>query len=226
VVRFIEGNTPGYTYIGVKCFNRLCLLGTDDPTKLDTPVYDTLTSSKRKVRAWHDQQQLSMYDASTTPATLKHVTHAAVVADDNLDAYDTVAFKKRFIQVATVHVPTLLQGSSQETLDTYAAKYGFDVGINTIEIRLFDISSGIARIKTAGGKVTYLPLTRYDHSDELGPGMVPATASWKWSETDEEIWIGCDVGCCVVDAGDKGSIMAKNMKTPPKKPPMPRMTPR
>ncbi|HEY6218966.1 MAG TPA: hypothetical protein VIV65_02845, partial [Gemmatimonadaceae bacterium] len=122
---------------------------------------------------------------------------AAVLADDNLDNVTVGALSTDWVTVGTVTIP---QNATQSDVNAYFKKFGFTVGTNTIELQFFAKDS-LARIKSANGQYYYRKLTWTDHSGYYSNGKVmPRTVGWKWAMNDEDIWIACDTGCCVVEA--------------------------
>jgi hypothetical protein len=56
-----------------------------------------------------------------------------------------------------------------------------------------------ARITHESGRVSAIHgVHRTDHSKWLT--SVPATARWRWLDTDEDVWVGCDIGCCLISS--------------------------
>jgi hypothetical protein len=90
-----------------------------------------------------------------------------------------------------------------QVLPRYAA-WGLVGGKNFLYIQLTSDEEGVAQITDPTGKVLRdnIRVIRDDDVSKIGGRLVPAAARWKWSDTDEQIWVRCDVGCCMVDPGD------------------------
>ena len=100
--------------------------------------------------------------------------------------------------VATIH---MARGPRGKLPDKYAKGYGLAFGSNNMWLHA---DSG----KTSAGKDTVFWKARIDTSlfdviREEHPGyVVPGTARWGWSDGDEQVWVACMVGCCMVKPDD------------------------
>jgi hypothetical protein len=212
-VRLIEGKdatTRRAGFLGVRCFNRDCILGASNKSDLMPPGHSAKPgNSRRSVRLWHDDQHLADPDGSGSPVS--GTTRAAVIPDVNLASQDENALTAGYIHVAVVEV----QGDASAA---YVNRYGLAKGTNDVFLQLDPApagshpASGSALIKNSAGVFKTLHVTRIDHHLEVSD--VPAVARWAWSAEDEQIWVRCDVGCCMIDP----DISRPGRPGPPKKP--------
>ena len=72
-----------------------------------------------------------------------------------------------------------------------------------------------AQVTDANGRVTNdIPTRRTDHRkfDQAGNLVlpsIPATMRWRWFDSDEDLWVECDLGCCL--AGVKSANNAQEL---------------
>jgi hypothetical protein len=192
-VRFIEGK-KAELFLGVPCGNRLCILGAKNQGDVNPPRHTKVSKSLvHNVRLWYDDQRLADLDnGNAAPSAFA----ATIIPDANLGNYSVEAFKDKSRRVAMIEVPN-------QVLPRYAA-WGLVGGKNFLYIQLTSDEEGVAQITDPTGKVLRdnIRVIRDDDVSKIGGRLVPAAARWKWSDTDEQIWVRCDVGCCMVDPGD------------------------
>ena len=193
-VRFVEGKNKAM-FLGVRCGKYTCIVGTDakgliKPPDHAGPANDVQTDGT----LWHDEQALSDMATSPKPKML-----AAVIPDANLANLDLTALQSGYKPVGRVEI-------TGKVLSTYKSAYGFSsTAPNYIFIKLDPadpvtgkVVSGRAMITNDSGTF-YLRVKRMDHGNIVS--KLPATARWKWTRDDEEIWVRCDIGCCMVEPG-------------------------
>lgn len=186
-VRFVEG-TAKAMFLGVRCGNRLCIIGTDRRNQVEKPAHSRGTGRPmRNVRVWHDDQRLA---AGSSLNDMRPTMRAAIIPDSNL------ARKSLSVLQSPGHQPVAVIEISGPVPPKYRKAYGFITGTNTIYMHLDDATKGNALIVNASG-VQVRKVTREDHTDQVLD--LPATARWRWKDTDEEIWVRCDVGCCMIE---------------------------
>ncbi len=193
-VRFVDGK-KGELFLGVPCGNRLCILGAKNPGDVYPPRHTKVAKSVvHNVRLWYDDQRLA--DLDNNGKTAPSAFAPTIIPDASLGNYSVEAFKNKSRRVAMIEVKG--QVSSR-----YAA-WGLVSGKNFLYVQLTSDDEGVAQLVDENGKVLHdkIHVARDDDLSKIGGRLVPAAARWKWSDTDEQIWVRCDVGCCMVDPGD------------------------
>jgi hypothetical protein len=179
--RLMQGRDGQLVFIGVPCGTYFCMAGTDE---------DDADEDHNATRAhpWYDYQVLAHIKGSKLKSS--NVT-AYVTADENLDLIKLDDFKRGYRRVATITV----NWSGRKIPQKYK-KAGFAKGDNELWVKLIDDGSGEALIinpdNPAGTKhrVMRTPFT--------GGYDAPSVARWGWQDKDEDIWVRCDYGCCMV----------------------------
>lgn len=205
VTRFIEGN-GGRTLLGVMCTNRICVLGRKPigsvPGKAHQGVLALEGDSRGNVKGWFDDQVLGAPDAAPKYRIHRMVRGSLIPMRypiplriaDYLTGYKPVAY---------AFFPGQLDPDSK-----YAAAFGFSQGMNAISLKAeLDGTNAdgspkykwTALITNALGATKEKGVEREDHA-KFGMTSVPATARWRWRDTDEDVWVSCDIGCCLIGA--------------------------
>jgi hypothetical protein len=204
VARFVE-SAGGGTRFGFRCGDRWCSAGIGAmKPDLHDGVQGQGSGPRWAIRGWSDEQVLSIPDP-TTSSKLAAGMPASIIPADNLGTLRVAAFRNTYRQVASIYldprlpVPqkyvTGLGGSSTDE------GYGLGPGFNDIELKV--TGTGTSEVWTARithrrtGRSVERKVIRTDHST-YGITSVVATARFRWRKDDEEIWIACDVGCCLI----------------------------
>jgi hypothetical protein len=194
VVRFVQDTVVG-TYLGVRCGRMWCDIGAQAATGVPVPQFrydfSAPATVQARIKGWFDEQQLGVpFD---TPALLKvrPAQWASVIPEANLGDTHLNVFEGGFAPVARVYI--------REGLSEYARKFGMTPGWNYITLtgKASSIFWSAAVINSLGQTT---PLNAFRHPHTIG--SIPGTARWAWLDHDEWIWVSCDVGCCLIQAGD------------------------
>lgn len=186
-VRLMQGRNGKLVYIGVPCAGSWCVIGTDHPD-IDEAHPDD------RAFPWYDFQVLSYKRDPAAPIESSNLP-AYVTADSGLDTLKLAHFQAGFRKVATVLV------AGKFIPQKYAAA-GFIRGLNEVWVSV-DISGtgGEAKVVNRDYPITGAPkktlkVIRHDFSGQSF--TPPAVARWGWNKDDEDIWVRCDAGCCMV----------------------------
>lgn len=194
VVRFVQDTAIG-TYLGVRCGRVWCNLGAPRQSSIPVPIhrydFSAPSTAQARIKGWFDEQQLGVPFDTPTPLKVRPAQWASIIPEANLGDTHLNVFEGGFAPVARVFI--------REGLSEYAKKFGMTPGWNYIT--LSGTSSSViwsAAVVNSLGQTTPLYAFRHPHTI----GSIPGTARWAWLDHDEWIWIGCDVGCCLIQAGD------------------------
>ncbi|MGH7468995.1 MAG: hypothetical protein ACRENP_13655 [Longimicrobiales bacterium] len=189
-VRIHDG--PERYYIGAQCGNGYwCIIGMSESQE-ERDAFHSPTN------AFEDEQRLAvMKKNKLKPSTM----WGTVKPDPELGTRDGSYFKD-YAYVATLY----FSWGTYEEWAHYAAKYGLTVaelkdGV-TIELKFFSESGDYTKPDSAR--------FRYDRKDatarkiemrKMGADhLIKGSSRWRWSETDEGVWIFCPIGCCGDDS--------------------------
>jgi hypothetical protein len=214
-------------YIGMGCHIAWCEVTDKDLTSFasskDYFLPAGASDEERRVyevKGWYDEQRLALYKGGGL-----HVASfkGTIVPDPKLDGIDDPnEFAGHWLPVAKValeeesldyanklnlhhgNLPegTRLEDSTQVYLCAKTQSSCFPS--DTPPSCSFKDSDGEwwAKIVAPNGHVEYRCARRVDHSglvDVNGNRIhIPGAARWKWSETDEQMWVRCAQGCCPV----------------------------
>jgi hypothetical protein len=206
VARFVEGR-GGRTLIGIQCTNRWCVVGPRGmgsvPDEAHHGVGDIPANSRSAVKGWFDDQVTGVPDLMPK-FKIHRKNRASLIPDQNLGNLHIADYLSGYKRVGLAYLPSAPPAGSK-----YAMTFGLEAGINRIELRAQQVPkpggpSGaldtlwFAQVTTQNGRVTSDIITnRTDHSKWLT--SMPATARWRWDDADEDIWVQCDVGCCLIN---------------------------
>lgn len=208
VTRFVESGGSN-TFIGIQCTNRWCVVGPRRMGAVPAMTHNAVAALKANVRGvvkgWFDDQKLGMPDG-TGPYGIHRALYASVVPDPNLGNLHIDDFLRGYQPVAKAYFPVAPPRASK-----YYVTFGLDAGTNTIELKATtrqkpSAPTGVldtlwwARVTTeAGVPKPDIPANRVDHSKWLGKVRPAATARFRWFDTDEDVWVQCDIGCCLIN---------------------------
>jgi hypothetical protein len=214
--RFVEGQGKR-TLIGVKCGNHWCMVGPPGsgapiPLSAHANVATMTTTAQGRVKGWFDDQVVGLPDNNGKYKIHRHYRASAVPAD-NLGALKVAQFlvdsgTQSYQPVGNVYFET-----PPDPLSKYATQFGFTQGPNAVGLRAeIRTVSGVqklfwyARVTNANGQKNDIPTHRMDHSTYLTKlygdhAGIPATMRWRWFDKDEDLWVECDLGCCLVGHG-------------------------
>lgn len=201
VARFHEGNKgqlAGVPFLGVKCGDKWCLVlpqaGNDVVSEWVPPHVGVRNDLKTwMVYGWNDSQHLAVRNQGGGLA--RSNMRVSVVADTNLGNITEAMFAQEFQHVATVY----FRGSPS---DKYKDTWHYGRGHNEIFLRKNNANqTWEAEIRhtlyiLGIPVVTHVTTAQVERRDHGAP--VPATARFLWTVNDEDLWIGCDDGCCRV----------------------------
>lgn len=215
VARFIEIGQH-WTAIGIRCADGFCVLGVPPQMAIPPSAHASAIASTESpsvqwtIKGWFDDQRVSV-PAPGLPHGLNRAHRASLIPDAALAAAKIPAFHAGWVRVATVYM------ADPKPLPKYASTqvdvgYGLVEGMNRIDLRAFVVNGDTvwrARISNA-----LMPLSadssgglerrvkRTDHKAFEAHGIfVPPVARWRWKDDDEEIWVACDAGCCLIERG-------------------------
>ena len=187
--RFNDDRKDGPT-IGVKCgATYWCEIGYEKVTP--RPPYGSHGSNRpEKFKPWHDEQRISIKDGTG----FKRTHRASLVPTYNLA---DLRIKPNFTaangaEVATIRLSEPLAGK-------YDA-WGLEFGDNVVKLFAEEKPTG------SGRYIWWATITppsgpngrKFKVDPAYHRTLPPGTARWVWNPNDEDIWIACDLGCCIV----------------------------
>lgn len=194
-IRFIESSSGG-TLIGVKCGNRWCMIGANSPSallpRLHPPANGSKYGTREEIKAWYDEQHLALL---TPSGTIVPGPRASIEPVDRLE--DIKDFSQKWIQVATVH---LQDSASYAGPVRQSGSTGYDLHQGANPVWLHDTGGQHfeAYIGSIDPNVT-TPQRKFRVTGGQGHPYVPGTARFKFSATDEKLWVACLMGCCLIE---------------------------
>lgn len=217
VARFVE-RSNGNGMVGFRCADGWCIVGTSKKGNVPTSAHhdaaevtaEMLAASSRwSVKGWFDDQHLGVKTVEGRHGILPYL-RASLVPHNALADQELTDFSADWVEVAYVYIPRqalipekysfVVRDDPGDALPPDTLGYGLTYGLNIIEMTgsATEGCSWKARIKNRrfpDGLVR--KVCRVDHGDS--PFDVPATARWRWLDSDEKIWVRCDRGCCMVE---------------------------
>jgi hypothetical protein len=209
--RFVEAR-GGRTLIGVKCGARWCVVGpgaSELPSAHDN-VPSLLTTAQGRVKGWFDDQTLGTPDGGPRYG-IHRKWEASAIPDPRLGDLRVANFivpqgTESYRTVGRVYFPQTPDPASK-----YVTVFGFSQGINTVGMRaeihaLTSDTVWFTEVRNAIGVKRDIPTVRMDHSKYFHAvygerATIPATMRWRWFDKDEDLWVGCDIGCCLAGKG-------------------------
>jgi hypothetical protein len=186
--------------IGVRCGMAWCTIGIP-PGQVKNALQPApgLGSSGHfhaSIPGWYDDQRLAVTDAGNVPP-IKPQMEASIIPHYNLGAF---TIDKNFdvgrTPVASVYFSSDPTGSKYDTI------WSFKKSTDLASENLIELQHDKTKGRDDGWTVyingvlnTKLHVVRHGH----GGMVIPGTARWAWSETDETLWVRCDDGCCEVE---------------------------
>jgi hypothetical protein len=212
--RFVEG-TGGRTLVSVKCANRWCVIGPqhfrDIPRSAHADVGALIGRAQGVVKGWFDDQVLGEPDGSA-PYGIHRKIRASAIPDPGLGSLHVADFivgvnEQKYQIVGKTYFPT-----EPSTDSKYVRVFGFHRDTNVVALRaeIQPTTSGkdtvwFARVTNAKANTTKenIKTFRTDHHRMTTAGepvlaSVPATMRWRWFDLDEDLWVECDIGCCLI----------------------------
>jgi hypothetical protein len=214
--RFIEG-TGGRTLIGVRCAAAWCVVGPQGFGDIPAAAHANATGIPAKaqsvVKGWFDDQTLGLPDG-TGKFGIHRKIRASAIPDAGLGSLKVADFMvpmgtETYKVVGQTFFPGPLPPDSK-----YVTVYGFSQGVNVVALRAeFHTASPsnpkadtvwFAQVTDANGHVKNDILTRRTDHRKVDPqgnlvlASIPATMRWRWFDSDEDLWVECDLGCCLV----------------------------
>jgi hypothetical protein len=178
------------------------------PASAHAGVPSLLTNAQGRVKGWFDDQVLGVPD-NTSRYKIHRRFRASAVPDPNLGALKVAQFlvdsgSQVYRTVGRVYFDSMPDPESK-----YVQVFGFTQGVNTIGMRAdIETVGGLQKtvwytqVKNATGQKNDIPTQRMDHSTYLlklfgDRARIPATMRWRWFDQDEDLWVECDLGCCL-----------------------------
>ena len=221
--RFIEG-AGGRTLIGVKCATAWCIVGPpgfgDVPASAHAHATAAIPAKAQSiVKGWFDDQVLGVADGSGELGIHRRF-RASAIPDAGLGSLKVADFMVTNVGTETYKVVgRTFFPDSLPTDSKYAKVYGFSRGLNVVALRAeFHPATStspkadtawFAQVTDANGNVRNdIPTRRTDHrkidpAGNLVLASIPATMRWRWFDSDEDLWVECDLGCCLVGVKDQ-----------------------
>lgn len=199
VARFHEAHNLGnshYTMVGVRCGDRWCLIRPQEQVTEESSAHQGMHQDRRgwSIKGWSDQQHLALANASGV--LLPSRLHAAILPDDNLKSNTFAPPSGRYPGDAQ-HVATIVFRGKPEGV--YKDKWYLRNGVNDLYVWKDSTGAwqGEIQNKSWWGLVTNHIAVRVDRRH--AGSNPPATARFRWSAMDEDLWVACDGGCCYVN---------------------------
>jgi hypothetical protein len=186
----------GNPLLGVSCLNAWCEIGapeaggpfqTYDPLPME--LIPSTTENVMRVKAWHDEQLLSVQDP-TTRKWLPTNIRAAIVPAEGVGDLQPDRFRSNWIPVATVYL------DRDPPTDSKYYDWGLRGGRtgNKIELRV-DGANWRVQVTSSAGTKSW----RFGHRMEHFDVAVPGTSRFRWTILDDAIWTPCGQACCRVE---------------------------
>lgn len=227
VVRWDWDSVHKTQYIGLRCDDRWCEVGPVGftPSQAGTPasgndiiqglgpIVPQELLRVEKIKGWYDQQFLAQVSSAGRKPT---ATIATVWPHSQLDRSrepgSSLFDQGRFQPVAYVQVDapytkglTVLYARGRNTV-----RLCRDIAGKPCPIKPKDkpeCSNDTqdpddrwwAEIVWADGTVYYRCVLRHSHADKEDLAIPGGTARWYWREDDEQLWVRCQAGCCLVN---------------------------
>ena len=203
--RFVEGER-GRTLIGVRCGIHWCVVAPRGFGKIPPSAHNNVPALKvaaqGNVKGWFDDQVVG--EPATAGITRKY--RASAIPDVKLGSLKVADF----ISTGGYVVVGKVWFQDEPARDSkYATVYGFSKDTNIVALKAVNDPGGklewLAEVTNARQeKKSGIPTHRTDHSQYfLSPsntlgGLPPAVLRFRWNAKDEDLWIECDAGCCLV----------------------------
>jgi hypothetical protein len=197
VARFVEshGRRP---MIGIRCATGWCFIGANRFADILPPIHAGLPGAglgrEWTVPGWFDEQHLAVKDGNRLHPRFR----LSIVPTEDLANADEAAYARP----SGVHVATIIVPPHVTIPPQYARTdtgYGLRPGANRVYI--FKIAENDWRAHIVNSSfpqgTPHRRVKRRDHSHF--DYAVPPTARWRWVDTDEEIWVACAAGCCMIE---------------------------
>ncbi|MEP6573368.1 MAG: hypothetical protein ABJD11_11760 [Gemmatimonadota bacterium] len=220
VARWDWDSVRSQHYIGIKCGANWCEIGARDFTPLPThqisrqwdPIPAGTTASAlvkpimpleeirvQSVKGWYDEQRLAVVGSNGRPA-LSPVLGRVYPHPSLQRINDVTVYDKQWIPSALVDVEANYMGKLHLTMG-YNAVYlcrgaACPVPAGTATCGPDDQDRKDpwwAMIVSSSGTSYHCVMRREHYMNDI-----PASARWRWSESDEKIWVRCTTGCCTV----------------------------
>lgn len=200
-------------FIGIKCGTGWCeVAGGSEPQGVRPPAAAPIPGVKRaghpdrvkRVKGWFDQQQLAVATASS----LQPGPVGTIYPHPDLANVDFHKFGSGWVDAGQVQ----LEGTQSYT----SGKLRLEPGLTLIALcqdkagncagaprgrcapspgtSSESSATWYARLTSPRDSVYYACITKEQHPNVT----IPATARWRWSASDETIWVRCTNGCCTV----------------------------
>lgn len=206
VARFHEAHVPKsvtpYTLIGLRCGNKWCVLWPTTTTDQDNPAHQGKHGERRgwSVRGWGDAQHLAQMSAAG--AVTRSDIQASILPVDDLASKTFAAPEPGEHPGDAQHVATIyFKNDPTGVYGDGASGDGWHFRKHENELYIWkDASSptgwsGEIQNKSFLGMITHhIPVNVEPRHVGTNP---PATARFRWSADDEDVWVKCD-GCCYV----------------------------
>jgi hypothetical protein len=187
VARFVEDDN-GKPAIGVGC-------GTP-PTFVFCHLGRGVGMGKK---ALGDEQDLAIPASGSTPPVSRTSIAGRITPEPAPPGFSPTPVK-----VATIS----LSAAPDPSVPSKYKTWGLALGDNGVWISKDAQNNWWAQFvpgTTAPTTQTMFRITRTDHSGSSSP-PVPVAARWAWSDTDEDVWVACDQGCCTISGDTKGQM--------------------
>jgi len=215
--RFIEAS-DGRTLVGVKCGPSWCVVGPRGFRDVPPSAHEHVVGApngipngaQARVRGWYDDQKLGVLDGTAQFGIIRGA-RASAVPDAALGSLKVVDFMVPMNTQSYKIVGRVFFPDEPPRDSKYATVFGFSKGVNVVAMRAeaHPVSTlnpkpetvWYTQVTNSRGQVKNDILTdRMDHKavfQAAGLPNPPATMRWRWFDSDEDLWVECDVGCCL-----------------------------
>jgi hypothetical protein len=171
--------------LGFKCLDAWCELGPMPGFVPDTPTTN-ISGPLGQIKGWHDEQDLAEYVGGRWVPRV----HAAIVPAPKVDTLKPADFEKGPIPVATVVL------SADPRHDSKYYRWGLRKGRNRVVLSHVG-GTWSAKLLPGNGSAPrpWDFVRQMMHMD----AVVPGTARFRWTKSDDGVWVPCGQSCCEVE---------------------------
>jgi len=208
VARFVTEGAKSSSAVSFRCGNSTCVLVPAGFGTMPLSAHNAVAALKSNrtgvIKGWFDDQKLAAAKTASRFGVLG-MERASLIPDLKLGTRAVGDYQDRYLPVAKAYFP------NTPSKKYFKAGFGKDTTSIELMFKITVLADGkkdsvwFARLtrsdgtkKVKGGEAGTRLVRRTDHSAWLS--SMPATARWRWRDSDEDVWVQCGVGCCLVSS--------------------------
>ncbi len=215
VARFIERPNRN-AMLGIRCADGWCVVGARKKSAIPMSAHRgasdigpgvPVLSNRWTVKGWFDEQYLGVPTVEGAHGILPFL-RASLIPDDDLGSRTLDDFRAGWVRTAYVYIPRQALIPSKYSFEVRdradggrdTVGFGLTYGLNTIEMTGSDTEGCTWKARVVNSRFKDGLIRKVCRVDHSGSGFpVPATARFRWLDSDEKIWTACHAGCCMVE---------------------------